>query len=100
GRWMDKYESAGRHGAGAVIIIHTTPCAGYPWHTVQASWGGAQFNVPADGEPHAQIEAWITEAAARRLLGPGGSLDTLVEPAKRRDFKPVSLGMTTAIALG
>ena len=99
GRWTYKYESAGRHGAAAAIIIHTTPSAGYPWHTVQASWGGAQFKLPADSEPHAQIEAWITEDSARRLLGPGGSLEGLIEQAKRRDFKPVPLGITTSIAL-
>jgi Zn-dependent M28 family amino/carboxypeptidase len=99
GRWVYKYESAGRHGAAAVIIIHTTPSAGYPWHTVQASWGGAQFKLPNGAEPHAQVEAWITEDAARRVLGPDMSLDALVEQAKRRDFKPVSLGITTSIAL-
>jgi Zn-dependent M28 family amino/carboxypeptidase len=99
GRWVYKYESAGRHGAAAAIIIHTTPSAGYPWHTVQASWGGAQFKLPAGDEPHAQIEAWITEDAARRMLGPDVSLDALVEQAKRRDFKPVPLGITTSIAL-
>src|SRR5262245_9529767 len=99
GRWVYKYESAGRHGAAAAIIIHTTPSAGYPWHTVQASWGGAQFKLPAGAEPHAQVEAWITEDAVRRMLGPDVSLDALVEQAKRRDFKPVPLGITTSISL-
>ena len=99
GRWVYKYESAGRHGAAAAIIIHTTPSAGYPWHTVQASWGGPQFKLPTGAEPHAQIEAWVTEDAARRMLGPEMSLDALVEQAKRRDFKPVPLGITTSIAL-
>jgi Zn-dependent M28 family amino/carboxypeptidase len=96
---MYKYESAARHGAAAAIIIHTTPSAGYPWQTVQASWGGQNFELPARDEPRMQIEAWITESAARRLLGPGGDLDGLVEQAKRRDFKPVPLGITTSLAL-
>jgi Zn-dependent M28 family amino/carboxypeptidase len=99
GRWMYKYESAARHGAAAAIIIHTTPSAGYPWQTVQASWGGQNFELPAGPEPRIQIESWITESAARRLLGPGGDLDGLVAQAKRRDFKPVPLGITTSIAL-
>jgi Zn-dependent M28 family amino/carboxypeptidase len=99
GRWVYKYENAGRHGAAAVLIIHTTPSAGYPWHTVQSSWGGAQFKLPDSPEPHAQIEGWITEDAARRLLGPHGDLDALVEQAKRRDFKPVPLGITTSLTL-
>jgi Zn-dependent M28 family amino/carboxypeptidase len=99
GRWVYKYENAGRHGAAGAIIIHTTPSAGYPWHTVQASWGGQQFKLPGGAEPHAQVEAWITEDAARRLLGTDASLDALVEQAKRRDFKPVPLGITTSLAL-
>jgi Zn-dependent M28 family amino/carboxypeptidase len=99
GRWVYKYENAGRHGAAAVLIIHTTPSAGYPWHTVQASWGGEQFKLPEGDEPHAQIEGWVTEDAARRLLGPQGDLDALVDQAKRRDFKPVALGMKTSFAL-
>jgi Zn-dependent M28 family amino/carboxypeptidase len=99
GRWVYKYENAGRHGAAAVLIIHTTPSAGYPWHTVQASWGGEQFKLPEADEPHAQIEGWVTEGAARRLLGPQGDLDALVDQAKRRDFKPVALGIKTSFAL-
>ena len=99
GRWVYKYENLGRHGAAAVLIIHTTPSAGYPWHTVTSSWGGEQFKLPSAGEWHAQVEGWITEDAARRLLGPQGDLDALVDQAKRRDFKPVPLGITTSIAL-
>ncbi len=40
GRWVYKYESAARHGAAGVIIVHTTASAGYPWQVVQSSWGG------------------------------------------------------------
>ena len=35
GRWTYKYESAARQGAAGVIIVHTTPSAGYPWQVVQ-----------------------------------------------------------------
>jgi Zn-dependent M28 family amino/carboxypeptidase len=45
------------------------------------------------------VEAWITEEAARRLLGPSVSLDALVEQAKRRDFRPVPLGIKTSLTL-
>jgi Zn-dependent M28 family amino/carboxypeptidase len=99
GRWVYKYENAGRHGAAAALIIHTTPSAGYPWHTVQSSWGGQQFKLPGGSEPHAQVEGWVTEDAARRLLGPHRDLDALVEQAKRRDFKPVPLGIKTSLTL-
>jgi hypothetical protein len=39
GRWTYKYEEATRRGALAVIIIHTTPTAGYGWNVVRNSWG-------------------------------------------------------------
>ena len=40
GRWTYKYEEALRRGALAVLIIHTTPTAGYGWDVVRSSWGG------------------------------------------------------------
>jgi Zn-dependent M28 family amino/carboxypeptidase len=99
GRWTYKYESAARQGAAGVIIIHTTPSAGYPWQVVQTSWSGPQYELPAAGEPRAAIEGWVTEEAARRLLGDAHDLDALIEQAKSRDFRPVPLGLTTSLTL-
>src|SRR6185295_10352010 len=98
GRWTYKYESAARHGAAGVIIVHTTPSAGYPWQVVQSSWGGEQFELPAEDEPRIQLKGWATEDAARRLLKAGGAdLDKLVEAAKKRSFKPVPIALRTSI---
>jgi Zn-dependent M28 family amino/carboxypeptidase len=98
GRWTYKYESAARHGAAGVIIVHTTPSAGYPWQVVQSSWGGVQFELPAEKEPRIQLKGWATEDAARRLVKAGGAdLDALVKQAKSRGFKPVPLNLTTSI---
>ena len=99
GRWTYKYESAARQGAVGAIIIHTTPSAGYPWQVVQSSWSGPQFELPATDAPRVQVEGWVTEDAARRLLAPAHDLDALVEQAKRRDFAPVALGIRTSLAL-
>jgi Zn-dependent M28 family amino/carboxypeptidase len=99
GRWTYKYESAARRGAAGAIIVHTTPSAGYPWQVVQTSWSGPQFELPAGGEPRVQLEAWVTDDAARKLLGERHDLDALIAQAKRRDFRPVPLGITTSIAL-
>ena len=99
GRWIYKYESAARQGAAGVIIVHTTPSAGYGWQVVQSSWSGPQYELPAGAEPRAAIEAWVTEDAARRLLGDAHDLDALVEQAKSRDFRPVPLGITTSLTL-
>jgi Zn-dependent M28 family amino/carboxypeptidase len=98
GRWTYKYESAARHGAAGVIIVHTTPSAGYPWQVVQSSWGGEQFELPAAGEPRIQLKGWATEAAAKRLVKAGGQdLDKLIAAARSRSFKPVPLALRTSI---
>ncbi len=100
GRWTYKYESAARQGAVGAIIIHTTPSAGYPYQVVQTSWTGEQFELPAGDEPRCQVEAWVTEDAARRLIElTGRDLDELVAAARSRDFAPVPLGVRTSLAL-
>jgi Zn-dependent M28 family amino/carboxypeptidase len=97
GRWSYKYESGARQGAAAVIVIHTTPSAGYPWQVVQTSWSGEQFGLPAGNEPRVQFQAWATEDAVRRLFAAAGhDLDRLIAAAKKRSFKPVSLGIRTS----
>ncbi len=100
GRWVYKYESAARQGAAGAIIIHTDPSAGYPWQVVQTSWSGSQFELPADGSPRLKFAAWLTQDATRRLLTKAGfELDQLTSAAKRRDFRPVSLGVQTSLEL-
>jgi Zn-dependent M28 family amino/carboxypeptidase len=99
GRWDYKYESAARQGAAGALIIHTTESAGYPWQVVQSSWGGEQFELPAESEARIRLKGWITEAATRRLLQSSGhDLDKLVAAAHTRGFKPVPLGIRTSIA--
>jgi Zn-dependent M28 family amino/carboxypeptidase len=101
GRWSYKYESAARQGAAGAIIIHTTPSAGYPFQVIQTSWSGAQFELPAEGEPRIQIHGWVTEDAARSLVKLAGrDLAALVEAARQKTFTPVPLGVTTSIELG
>ena len=94
GRWIYKYESAARQGAAGAIIIHTPESAGYPWQVVQSSWGGEQFELPAENEPRIQFKGWATEAAVRRVMQSSGyDLDKLVTAAHSRSFKPVPLGI-------
>jgi Zn-dependent M28 family amino/carboxypeptidase len=100
GRWKYKYESAARQGAAGAIIIHTAPSAGYPFQVVQSSWSGEQFELPPGDEPRLQVNSWVTEDAARALAQLGGQdLDALVESAKSRDFRPVSLGLRTSLSI-
>ncbi len=100
GRWDYKYASAAQQGAAGTIIIHTTPSAGYPWQVVQTSWSGENFELPAGPEPRTQVQAWMTEEAARALVALAGhDLDTLIESAHSREFTPVPLGVDTSLAL-
>ncbi|MCM2269091.1 MAG: M28 family peptidase [Thermoanaerobaculia bacterium] len=100
GRWSYKYEIAARKGAAGVLIVHTTPSAGYPFQVVQTSWGGEEFSLPDRGEPRIQVKGWATEAASRTLLAAAGhDLDALVASARSRDFRPVPLGLRTSITL-
>jgi Zn-dependent M28 family amino/carboxypeptidase len=100
GRWTYKFESAARQGAAGAIIVHTDPSAGYGWNVIQSSWGGPQFELPAEDEPRTDVKGWVTEAAAKKLLQAGGhDLDQLVESARKADFQPVPLGIRTSIDL-
>ena len=100
GRWTYKYESAARQGAAGAIIIHTTPSAGYPWQVVRASNIGEQFELKAGDEPRTQFNAWLTWESSQALAKLGGfELETLIESARSRDFRPVPLGVTTSIDL-
>ena len=100
GRWTYKYESAARQGAAGAIIVHTTESAGYPWQTVQTSWSGENSRLPSDHGPELQVQGWVTEEAARRLVALSGhDLPALVASARQRAFVPVPLGVTTSIRL-
>ncbi len=100
GRWDYKYHIAAKLGAAGVIIIHTTPSAGYPFQVVQGGWTGEQFELPTEGDARVEVKGGVTEGAARRLVARGGvDLDKLRESAHSRDFKPVPLDVTTSIVL-
>lgn len=99
GRWTYKFESAARQGAAGAVIVHTTPSAAYPWQVVQSSFTGEQFELPAGNEPRVEVTGWATEAATRRLAAAAGrNWDDLLAAAKRRDFRPMPLGLTTSLA--
>lgn len=95
GRWSYKYEEALRKGAAGVIIIHTTPTAGYGWDVVRSSWGREQpFVKLAPGEPALALAGWVTSDAGSKLLALSGkSVDELLKASNSRDFRPVPLGV-------
>ncbi|MDQ1814880.1 M28 family peptidase [Massilia sp. CCM 9210] len=91
GRWTYKFEEAARQGAAGVLLIHTDASASYGWSVVQNSWLSERFQL-AQGKLGANMEGWMTEAAARTLfVAAGEDLDALRTAAENKNFKPVAL---------
>lgn len=100
GRWTYKYEEAAREGAKAVLIIHETGAAAYPWAVVQNSWSGSQFYLE-DNEltrSDLQLKGWVTTEAAERLFESAG-LDyrQLTQSAAKHGFKPVDMNLNVSV---
>jgi Zn-dependent M28 family amino/carboxypeptidase len=94
GRWTYKYEEAARRGAVAVILIHKTDMASYPWEVVRNSWGGESSLLQDDKDPKLKSAGWIQLEVARRLAQAAGhDLDQMLKEANSRSFKPVDLGV-------
>ncbi|MCB0602596.1 MAG: M28 family peptidase [Saprospiraceae bacterium] len=102
GRWTYKYEEGARQGADAVIIIHETNMAGYPWFVVQSGWSGARLGLRSENKnaDKCAMESWITLDAAKRIMEAAGvDFAQLIQNAKKPDFKPQTLGMTVSASL-
>ncbi len=95
GRWTYKYEEAARHGAKAVLIIHTTPTAGYGYDVVRSSWGKEDPQLKlASAQPALAFAGWLTKEAGEKLAGMAGKkVDDLLAAANSRDFHPIPLGI-------
>ena len=95
GRWTYKYEEAARHGAKAVLIIHTTPTAGYGYDVVRSSWGKEDPQLKlAAGQPALAFAGWLTKEAGEKLAAMAGKkVDDLLAAANSRDFHPIPLGV-------
>jgi Zn-dependent M28 family amino/carboxypeptidase len=94
GRWTYKYEIGAEKGAAAVMIIHQTALAGYPFSVVADSWGGENFTIqrPDNNAGRLPVQGWFTHDKAAELCRAAGlDLTALERSALSRDFKPVTL---------
>ncbi len=99
GRWSYKYEEAARQGAAGALIVHQTAPASYGWNVVESSWTGPQAYAQRgdNAPPLTQMNGWLTEDAARKVLKAAGQdLDALTKAAQAKGFKSVPLGLTAA----
>ncbi|MCX6551285.1 MAG: M28 family peptidase [Acidobacteria bacterium] len=102
GRWTYKYEIAAQRGAAAVILVHESGPAGYPYDVVKSSWSRENFVVraPDEASRHASVDAWLTLDRTRALLASCGlDFDTLKAKAVTRAFTPVPLGATASFTV-
>ena len=101
GRWTYKYEIGAEKRAAAVLIVHETGPAGYPFDVVQSKVT-EQFDLvtPDKNMGRVNIEGWITLDRAKALFKLAGQdFDTLKQQAATRAFKPVPLGVTASMTL-
>ena len=98
GRWTYKYEEAARQGADAVLIIHETAPAAYPWQVVESSWAGKQIDLKREdmGQSRVKVEGWVTSDVAEDLFSQANlNLEQLKQDALSAEFQAVEMpGLT------
>jgi Zn-dependent M28 family amino/carboxypeptidase len=101
GRWTYKYEEAARQGAAAVMIIHDTKPASYPWTVVRGGWSGKKLHLQSKDNNigRAAIEGWVSTEAVNKIFKLAGVKEDLIASAKKTGFKPIPLGLTFSIGL-
>lgn len=102
GRWTYKYEEAARQGAAAVILVHETEPASYPWEVVRNSWTGPQFGMvsPDNNMGRVEFESWITVDVAREIFARAGlDLEEMKTQALSPDFTAVPMGLQAATTI-
>ena len=101
GRWTYKYEIGAKKKAAAVLLVHETGPAGYPFAVVQGKTGEQfTFVTPGKNMDRVPIEGWITLDQAKRLMTRAGQdFDRLKAQAATRAFRPVALGLTASMAI-
>lgn len=101
GRWTYKYEMGADKKAAAVLIVHETETAAYPFSVVQGKVT-EQFDLVTadDNMGRAAIEGWITLDQAKKLFALAGQdFNALKARAATRAFVPVPMGVTGSMTL-
>jgi len=101
GRWTYKYEMGAARKASAVLIVHETGPAAYPFSVVQSKVT-EQFDLvgPDKNMGRVPVEGWITLDQAKALFAMAGQdFAVLKARAATRAFCPVPLGVTATMTL-
>ena len=101
GRWTYKYEMGQKMGAAAVLIVHETGPAGYPFAVVQGKTA-EQFSLiaPDKNTSRAKVEGWISLEQAKKLFALAGKdYEAAKKEALSASFKPMPLGASASVTL-
>ncbi len=101
GRWTYKYEKGAEKKAAAVLIVHETGPAAYPFSVVQSKVTEQVDQAAADDNmSRVAVEGWITLDQAKALFAMAGQdFDTLKARAATRAFAPVPLGIKASMTV-
>jgi Zn-dependent M28 family amino/carboxypeptidase len=102
GRWTYKYEEAARQGAKAVLIVHQTAPAAYPWSVVESSNTGSKYTLVdnANNVSKLPIMGWLQHHATEQVFTAAGlDFKTLEQQALTARFKAVPLGSVANLTL-
>jgi hypothetical protein len=99
GRWTYKFEEAARQGAKAVLVVHNTASASYPFSVVQNSWGTSQLHLDTRGSNNYRcpVEGWITEAAAKKIITASGNDTAMLAKANEKGFRAIRWARRSAL---
>jgi Zn-dependent M28 family amino/carboxypeptidase len=101
GRFGAKVAAAQRHGAAAVLVIHETAAASYPWSQVGNGDPLPGFGlVPADPKaPGFGLTGWLHRDAAAGLFRRAGmDFEQMKRAAREKSFRAVPIGNATLSA--
>lgn len=102
GRWTYKYEEAARQGAKAVLIVHETAPAAYPWSVVESSNTGSKYTLidNKNNSSKLPIMGWLHYDATIKLMTAAGlDYDALKQQALTPEFKATPLNLTANLQL-
>ena len=94
GRWSYKFEEAARQGAAALLIIHDTKGAGYPWSVVLNSALVPKLYQQSKNKyaDRAAIEGWLTHDIAAEIFADNKlNLNEAIANSKQKGFKGFTL---------
>ena len=101
GRWTYKYEKGAEKHAAAVLIVHETEPAAYPFAVIQSKVT-EQFGLvtPGGNMGRVAIEGWITLEQTKKLFALAGQdFDALKKRAATRAFTPVTMDIKASMTL-